>query len=633
MTSSHDAQAIIPVEATVVPTAQTSALPVPLRERFSSEKVDLIRRTVADGCDDDELELFLYQAQRMGLDPLVRQIHAVKRGDKLNIQVAIDGYRLIADRTGKYAGNDDPVFDGGEIYTNDGRAFPYSATVTVWKLVEGVRCPFTATARWEEYAPENERQAFLWYKMPRLMLAKCFDEQTEVLTDQGFQRFRDVTGRILQVTDQGIEPTDAKPFFQAWDGEMVTLDSDDLNFCVTPNHDMVTTDGKVEAATLYEQARSRPRHFIPRTVAGSRREWPVSDREIELAAAYLADGQDITGGFRIAVSRPHKVEALRRIGGEVSLQYRQAAGSQARTAVRTITTRADKTLFTYRWADVAWLCVTGKGIATHVIPQLSRRQARLFVDTLIAFDGHTDKRTGVRRFYTSRTDHMAAFELACVVAGYAVSQRASRTSDISARPNYYVTVSSRSEIPVIRWGRDYRPHNTGNRAGRTGLGLTTNASGFVWCVTVPAGVIVVRRNGFSMLCGNCAEALALRKAFPAELSGVYIDEEMHQADDERRGSISYSRQAPQARQPAGRAAAQTLSLPARGGKPSSGTGAGLPATEAQIKFIYKVAKDQGWNDAEVEARCRELYGEVPSGLTRGDASKFIDALKDGRAAG
>lgn len=141
---------------------------------FSPEQVDLIKRTVAKGATDDELKLFLYQCQRTGLDPFSRQIYFVKYGDKVTIITAIDGYRTIAERTGKYAGSDDPNFY--EVETEiaaqpANRNFPRKATVTVYKMVEGQRCPFTATARWEEYYPKQNR--FKWDQMPHMMLAKC----------------------------------------------------------------------------------------------------------------------------------------------------------------------------------------------------------------------------------------------------------------------------------------------------------------------------------------------------------------------------------------------------------------------------------------------------------------------------
>jgi phage recombination protein Bet len=130
-------------------------------------KIDLIRRTVAAGATADELELFFHQARRAGLDPLARQIYYVKRKGKGVIQVGIDGLRLIADRTGKYAGSDDAVFEG-----QSERGFPKSAKVTVYKMVQGQRCPFSATARWDEYYPGDD-QGFQWRKMPHAMLAKC----------------------------------------------------------------------------------------------------------------------------------------------------------------------------------------------------------------------------------------------------------------------------------------------------------------------------------------------------------------------------------------------------------------------------------------------------------------------------
>jgi phage recombination protein Bet len=150
------------------PRALAPHTPEPTHE-LTAEQIDLIKKQIAVGATDAELQLFLYHCKRLGLDPMARQIYWIKRGSgdkaRASIQTGIDGYRLIADRTGLYAGNDDAVFV-------EGAGHPESATVTVWKWSGGQRCPFTATARWIEYCPPPGQDQ-MWTRMPHTMLAKC----------------------------------------------------------------------------------------------------------------------------------------------------------------------------------------------------------------------------------------------------------------------------------------------------------------------------------------------------------------------------------------------------------------------------------------------------------------------------
>jgi len=150
-------------EITIAPTKAVSK-----KTPFSKEQINLIKRTVAKGATDDELALYLIVANKTGLDPFSKQIHFVKRKTKEGyvgaIQTGIDGYRAVAERSGGYAGSDDPVYDKED-------EKPNRATVTVYKIIQGVRCPFTATARWAEYCPPAPMN-FMWNKMPFLMLGK-----------------------------------------------------------------------------------------------------------------------------------------------------------------------------------------------------------------------------------------------------------------------------------------------------------------------------------------------------------------------------------------------------------------------------------------------------------------------------
>jgi phage recombination protein Bet len=132
---------------------------------YTQDQIDLIKRTVAKDATNDELKLFLIVAARSGLDPFSRQIHFVKRKGQGTFQTGIDGYRAIAERTRTLAGIDDPIYD------DEKGAHPNKATVTVYRMIEGHRVPFTASARWSEYVPPKG-QDFMWQKMPYLMLGK-----------------------------------------------------------------------------------------------------------------------------------------------------------------------------------------------------------------------------------------------------------------------------------------------------------------------------------------------------------------------------------------------------------------------------------------------------------------------------
>jgi hypothetical protein len=83
----------------------------------------------------------------------------------MTIQTSIDGFRVVAERSGSYAGQDEPIF------TEDEKGNIISCKVTVYKFApNGQRYPASVgVAYWSEYA----QQGPMWTKMKHTMISKC----------------------------------------------------------------------------------------------------------------------------------------------------------------------------------------------------------------------------------------------------------------------------------------------------------------------------------------------------------------------------------------------------------------------------------------------------------------------------
>ncbi|CAB4136937.1 bet_lambda, phage recombination protein Bet [uncultured Caudovirales phage] len=192
----------------------------PSRWVLSSDDYELIKNQIGKDLTDGELKLFVNVAQARGLNPLLNQIYAIrrykneKRGSDwvkiptMTIQTAIEGFIIIAERTGRY--------EGCKTWTS-GSSKELKAHAVVYK--KGSR-DIEVEIDWEEFKQSsedksgNEKLQGMWAKMPKWMLQKvalaralsrAFPEDLSGLytTDEmpSVEPQKEVTGPAATLTD------------------------------------------------------------------------------------------------------------------------------------------------------------------------------------------------------------------------------------------------------------------------------------------------------------------------------------------------------------------------------------------------------------------------------------------------
>lgn len=190
---------------------------------FSENEIETIKSSIAVGVSKSELDLFLSVCKRTGLDPFSRQIYCKASGSgsdrKFSIQATIDGFRVVAERSGKYRGQVGPQWCGDDGVWRDvwlDKKNPTAARVGV--LRSDFQEPLFAIAKFDSYAQRNFKGElnFTWAKMPDLMIAKCAEA---LALRKAFPN--DLSG-LYEATEMQQAEVDAKPVYSG-DVELETI--------------------------------------------------------------------------------------------------------------------------------------------------------------------------------------------------------------------------------------------------------------------------------------------------------------------------------------------------------------------------------------------------------------------------
>lgn len=154
------------------------------KTHWNEEQVNLIKSMYAKGLDETEFETYALLCKNLGLDPIRKQVYAIKRKTKdkhgretwvMTIQVSIEGYRSIAERTGKYAPGEETVY----LYDDQKKLIGARAYVRkmtddrTWHNVSAEAYLEEYMATYYDLKKKEHVPTQFWSKFPRVMIEKC----------------------------------------------------------------------------------------------------------------------------------------------------------------------------------------------------------------------------------------------------------------------------------------------------------------------------------------------------------------------------------------------------------------------------------------------------------------------------
>ncbi len=388
----------------------------------------------------------------------------------------------------------------------------------------------------------------------------CYDDQTEVLTEDGWRYFKDIRGAERIAT---LNPTtkelEYQPITQVhqypYNGTLHRYQGRCTDLLVTPNHNMYARKANRQSPEVVVSSAmfGNPWWSVPKTAKWSQtaelHTVRVAGHEIdgdcflEFLGYFLSEGWTSIG-ITHHKTRERRVERVSRL----KLRRRKGDGTYAtaiaddpreevehhRTArafdeptfttgisqtkpeaVAAMQACLDRLPFSFPRGRRGWKCTDkdlcealscfGKATDKYVpawVKQLSMRQLRILYDALMLGDGTRNGR-GKQAYYTSSKQLADDMQEIALKLGYVGSIT---TVDRRGR------VNAKGTTRHIEYRVNIKEKHQSERLTRHSA---VQYNGMVYCLTVPNHIMYVRRNGCAAWCGNSPEQGWTRAAMTA----------------------------------------------------------------------------------------------------------------------
>lgn len=327
----------------------------------------------------------------------------------------------------------------------------------------------------------------------------CFSPDTEVLTENGFVRFDKLKQNVrLAQWDRGVITYAVPLEYQQthFEGELINIVGDrSTDILVTPNHQCLL---KKNNQLIRVRADEYPLGRYQQLHAGLKDGiFKLPEGAVSLLAAIQADATAKNSTLAWKLKKTRKLDQLRVCLGKLGLDFKETSPPSA----------SDYKIIYVKLADLpSWvveLLGTTYKLFSRALLDLNPPQRLEFLRELAWWDGRRSGPNNWSYFTTCIENAHLVHEMAALTglrAGMSVVDLPSGKlfSTVTMRTNY------------ATWTRSFKK-------------TTTPYSGQVHCVTMPAGTVVVRRNGrISITCQSQQEPRILAHFDGGQLMDTYL---------------------------------------------------------------------------------------------------------------